>query len=445
MAKAEDKLERIPEYLLGRGEPEAREAFASELERDPELAAETARTAAVLARLRALPQAECSRDLAPLVLARIRRGQRARAIRLRLAQYLPAAAAALVMFLLWHALPESGPTLPPTTVTETREARVAAAENLACAWLSERQERDGSWDVEKFGGNSKLKAGLTGLAVLALRGGDGFDEAARRGAVYLLSSQEKSGLIGDSGEAAMYNHGIATLALFNCRGTSAPAGLDQALGRAVNYIVGAQSPSGGWGYRGLADEQTNIGATLWQIEALRAAEAAGLREASPALKKALAYVGGLVQQDGGVKYSAAALARTGAGTVPAMGVYCTARERGAAETNFVAALEQSARRSASEEAADPYRAYFAQKAMAAARADGDLELSLRLVEDLVERQAAVGGEAGSIPDCITAYGNQGGTVYSTAMAAVSMNQYLLRHRELAGRGSASGARTLAQM
>jgi hypothetical protein len=125
---------------------------------------------------------------------------------------------------------------------------------------------------------------VTGLALLAFLGaghthqGQQYQDNVRRGLDYLIRVQADDGNLsgGATTYAAMYCHGMATLALAEAFGMTGDAKLLTPLRRAVAYTLAAQSRHhGGWRYR----PDDPVGDTSqfgWQVMALKAAEIAGL-------------------------------------------------------------------------------------------------------------------------------------------------------------------------
>lgn len=187
-----------------------------------------------------------------------------------------------------------------------------AAVKAALAWLAVNQERDGRWNAAKHGATTQRErsgsdtsgvsmrpdAGVTGLALLAFLGAghtheEGqYRETVRLALEYLLGIQATDGnLYGPATmPAAMYCHGMATLALAEAYGMSGDKQLAEPLRRAVEYTLSAQHRLfGGWRYRSNREwmhdpgqeenDRVLLGDTSqlgWQLMALKAAELAGL-------------------------------------------------------------------------------------------------------------------------------------------------------------------------
>lgn len=193
-----------------------------------------------------------------------------------------------------------------------------AAVRAALDWLATHQEPDGHWDATKHGarrdrttaggdalGNMRPDTAVTGLALLAFLGaghtheGEQYADTVRRGLDYLISIQAKDGNLAGRATmlAAMYCHGMATLALAEAYGMTGDPKLEQPLRRAVAYTLAAQiRADGGWRYLPGDPHNylANVGDTSqfgWQVMSLKAAETAGLNIPVPARHGMLRFLG----------------------------------------------------------------------------------------------------------------------------------------------------------
>jgi len=172
-----------------------------------------------------------------------------------------------------------------------------AAVNAALKWLAANQQSDGRWDASLHGGGRELEVlgrsrdsagiradtGVTGLALLAYLGAGHthlkgpYRENVRRGLVYLMSMQAKDGNIGGhaTGYARMYCHAMATFAMSEAYAMTRDERLEPWVRRAIEFSVVAQDPKeGGYRYRpGEAGDTSQIG---WQLMALKSAALAGI-------------------------------------------------------------------------------------------------------------------------------------------------------------------------
>ena len=176
--------------------------------------------------------------------------------------------------------------------TPQSEAAVATA----LEWLAANQSADGRWDADlhgagrethtlghdRRGAGAQADTGVTGLALLAFLGsGQTHLEGRHRvcvqhGLEFLLASQAANGSLAGNAElfASMYCHGIATLALSEAYALTGDERLLPGLQRALGYTIAAQHAGGGWRYQpGDAGDISQFG---WQLMALHSAELAGI-------------------------------------------------------------------------------------------------------------------------------------------------------------------------
>ena len=175
------------------------------------------------------------------------------------------------------------------------ESAVAAG----LAWLAAHQDHDGSWDRLNFnqrcppddrcGGVAvrwtELDAdpGVTALAVLAFLGAGSshhsgeYRVVVRSALDYLLDRQRPGGSFSRPDRMEMYNDAMATLVLAECQALSPDEALRHPLRRAVDHLVRAQQPGGGWDYRSdLTTGRNDTSVTGWVVMALQAAASAGM-------------------------------------------------------------------------------------------------------------------------------------------------------------------------
>ncbi len=176
--------------------------------------------------------------------------------------------------------------------TPQTEAAVATALD----WLAANQAADGRWDadahgagretrtldVDRQGAGARADTGVTALALLALLGnGETHLEGKHRenvqhGLEFLLGSQADNGSLAGEAElyAAMYCHGMATLALSEAYALTGDNRLLPGLKKALRYTINAQHSGGGWRYQPYdAGDMSQFG---WQLMALKSAELAGI-------------------------------------------------------------------------------------------------------------------------------------------------------------------------
>ena len=159
-----------------------------------------------------------------------------------------------------------------------------SAVEKALTYLANLQEEDGRWDIGKSGGQAGHDVAATSFSLLAFYGrGERHDkkckyqEKVKLGLDWLLGQQiESSGdLRGDSPKNnAMYDHGIAALALVEAYGVTKDNELKPKAQAAIDFIVESQHEEGGWRYR--PKERGDLSVTGWMVMALARAKMSGI-------------------------------------------------------------------------------------------------------------------------------------------------------------------------
>ena len=140
----------------------------------------------------------------------------------------------------------------------------------------------------------------------------------------LANRQQADGMFGGGAGSygRMYGHGISTLMICEVSGMVDPERqkkIDAAMGEALKLTLAAQQivkpppHSGGWRYLPSSGD-SDISCTGWQLMSLRSARNAGAPVPKEAIDRAVTYILGLQTPDGGFGYaspSGPGLARTG--------------------------------------------------------------------------------------------------------------------------------------
>jgi squalene cyclase len=223
----------------------------------------------------------------------------------------------------------------------TRKATARALE-----WLARQQNQDGSWSEPRYPHNTAI----TSFALLAflsqghLPGQGLYGPEVARGMRYLLAVAREDGYLAgsrDTGHGNMYCHAMATLVLAELWGITSDRDIKPVLTRAVDLIVGCQSPEGGWRYQP-RPSGADISVTIMQVMALRAAKNSGLHVPDETMKKAIAYIKRCHdERTGGFSYqphTAPGFARTAAG---ACVLQLTGEYKAAEIPRAIAYLEQN--------------------------------------------------------------------------------------------------------
>jgi hypothetical protein len=195
----------------------------------------------------------------------------------------------------------------------TAELDGAVSKGLAA--LAREQNQDGSFGDAQFGRGVAVTA-LACIAFMAdgnVPGRGAYGENVSRGLEYILNNCTESGLIAsDSANSPMYGHGFATLFLGEVYGMTQGGGdtahsdrVHRALLKAVRLIESSQNEEGGWRYNPIPFE-ADVSVTIAQIMGLRSARNAGLEIPKATIDRAVEYVRGCQNPDGGFRYQSMA-------------------------------------------------------------------------------------------------------------------------------------------
>jgi hypothetical protein len=332
--------------------------------------------------------------------------------------------------------------------TAQTENAVAAALN----WLATNQNADGRWDADVHGAGRETRnvlghdrrdsktgrmtgtqadTGITGLALLAFLGSGETHlsgehrQTVQLGLEYLLSIQASDGNLSGNAEvfAAMYCHGMATLAVGEAYALSGDDRLLPGLKRAIQFTLAAQSSAGGWRYR--PNEPTDPGDMSqfgWQLMALKSADLGGLPTPVATRVKMVRFLQScsIGNRRGLAGYRPGDRASR---TMTAEGLVC--RYFLDAE-NTPAALEEGTayviEERPSQKTPNYYYWYYGTLAMFQRQGTDWQRWNTALQAELLARQQWNGALAGSYdPDDL--WGGYGGRVYSTALATLCLEVY----------------------
>jgi hypothetical protein len=329
----------------------------------------------------------------------------------------------------------------PFGATPRTEAAVAAALD----WLASAQSADGRWDADAFGAGRETRTlghdrqgaganadtGISGLALLALLGcgethlAGAHRQTVQHGLEFLLASQARDGSLAGPAElyAAMYCHGMATLALSEAYALSGDERLLPGLRAALEYTIAAQSSAGSWRYR--PSEPTDPGDMSqfgWQLMSLKSAEMGGIPLPGATRVRMVRFLQscstgksrGLAGYQPGHRASR---------TMTAESLVC---RHFLAVENSSAALDEGAafvmQEPPSRQSPNFYYWYYGTLAMFQRQGADWRRWNDALQQELLTRQRWDGSLAGSYdPD--DQWGGYGGRVYSTALATLSLEVY----------------------
>jgi hypothetical protein len=332
------------------------------------------------------------------------------------------------------------------------------AVEAALAWLAAAQAADGRWTAPRPGGAAPRPAngqhrtgagagdhGVTGLALLAFLGaGNTHREGPHAGCVdrglrFLLGRQRADGSLAGDAEffAALYSHGMATIAVAECLALSGDAALRPALDRGVAHTLAMQHPhTGGWRYA--AGDRGDTSQLGWQVMVLASSRNAGLggfEAAEAGARRFLESVssgaaGGLAAYRPGERPNMAMTAEA---------LYCRlVLGMPATHPSAVEAVALLAATPPSSAGYNSYAWYYATLASFHAGGSQWEEWNRRLQAALLPLQHRDGGSLDGSWDPDPVWGGHGGRVYSTALSALTLEVYY-RHEPLHRRESRMAA------
>lgn len=432
--------EDIPAYLQAELAPDRKADFERHLESCATCRARVDSFTKVFARMREVPAPGETRDLGPEILAKIPPAEWIPARRwpvLRL--YMPAlarAAAALflvaVLYVALRGKQGSSPIVADNAVQPAGDSAVPRRNEAIAgglAWLAANQEPDGSWSAEKWGARKDHTVGITALSLMAFIGRDGrpakgqYETAIRRGIAYLVSQQDAGGRIGPVCDNAMYNHGMATVALLKAIRFYSDKAWKDAGDRAVDFVCAAQNDSGGWGYVAGGAKAANTSVTVWQLQSLMLAESMGRTDLASRIDRSMNWLRGMAAGVDHMGYLRDGESSSAYETLTAAGILCLVADNSgmAKEGGRVAQLVKSIESAAGRQGKDVdyYRWYFVTHALQAAGGRASKEVAGNLQSTLIAQQSSKGPGAGSW-ELGDRWSPAGGRIYATSMAVLSL-------------------------
>lgn len=432
----------VAAYLQSELSPVEKAAFEKHCELCDSCRTQVGQFRVIFGRMQEIPASVPAMDLAPVILARIPDAEWTRSARwLDISAYLPQLgriAAGLLLLLsvvaaFYAAAQHKAGNSTPIASNDKpslngRDPRKNEAIAGGLAWLAANQEADGSWNAEKWGARKDHTAGITALSLLAFMGRESVPgkgphaEAIRKGIGYLVAVQDASGRIGPACDNAMYNHGMATVALMKARHLATDKAWKDAGDRAVDFVCAAQNELGGWGYLTGNSGAANTSVTVWQLQALILAEGMGRTDLTPRIDRSLAWLRSIADGGGRMGYSREGESSSGYETLTAAGILCLVADdsrnwdRGRTE-QLVKSLEAAAGQQG--KTVDYYRWYFMTHALQVAGGTASKEVAGQLQDTLIAQQASKGPGAGSWEPG-DRWSPAGGRIYATSMAVLSL-------------------------
>ena len=310
----------------------------------------------------------------------------------------------------------------------SKESEAAVARALV--YLARNQEPDGRWAhfAARRGKSSPRTAAdtaLTGLATLCYLAADHtpgkegqYRQCVSKAIEFLLAGQKSNGDLRGGGR--MYGQGIATLAIAEAAAMTGDPRYRQAAVKGAQFILKAQNRStGGWRYK--PNESGDTSVLGWQVMALHSVQRLGVKIPEDTSKLAFGWLRRVSRS----RHKMLA-GYTGPSPTPTMtaeavfsrillgqqltqaqqkevGDYLLANPPGRGQANF-------------------YYWYYASLALMQMRGEAWDKWNLKMRERLVRAQKRGGDLEGSW-DTNCKWGKQGGRVYTTALATLTLEVY----------------------
>jgi hypothetical protein len=311
------------------------------------------------------------------------------------------------------------------------------AVGLGLTWLAHHQNPDGSWSFNhrkgpcqgRCGNPGRLENGdiaATAIALLPFLGAGqthlqgSYKKNVQAGLYYLVNRMHIGPDGGDLSydQGVMYGHGLASIALCEAYGMTKDTGLAEPAQQAINFIVYAQDPvGGGWRYTPHQPGDTSV--LGWQLMALKSAHMAYLNVPPKTIKGAVNFLNS-VQAESGATYGYVNPGRGPATT--AIGLLCRMY---LGWKHDEPALERGVQLLGGQGPSDRnmYYNYYATQVMHHYEGEQWTKWNAKMRDYLVNSQIRAGHERGSWFLGGDHSAEQGGRLYTTSMATMTLEVY----------------------
>ena len=341
-------------------------------------------------------------------------------------------------------------------------------------WLARHQAVDGHWGTDCLGtggtsccrkptgcttSGAAFSVAHSSLAILALQANGEYSfhasphaDAVRRGLDWLIAQQGPEGgtysrEVGDQHHDHMYEHGIAAVALCEACAVAVAAGQSvdpryrAAAEKAVRFIESQQHRDGGWRYRGEPEDSSDTSVSGWQVLALKNAKEAGIDVRPTCLEHAVHFFRSCRWLDTGKsRYYVFAAEPTPAASGAGMLVQALCLEQpasawGQSGADYLADVAES--EWSSEEPDQQTRLYawhygalamFQHGGTAWRRWNDVIQERIRTAQAQDSQACTFGSWDWQADD----FGKQGGRIYTTSLAILTLEVYYRYRSERAG-------------
>jgi anti-sigma factor RsiW len=298
----------VPEYIVGELSEKDAENFRKHLADCPVCRKELSEAEYIVDQIRNIQYEESPNGMTERVLAEIPESEwqesdtlapQHKRLRLGLLKWAACiAVAALGGWLIFSSLRSDDQPSRIAGEEENEAARKSQAISQALQWLAEAQQADGGWDAQQWGGMRGNSVGVTALALLSFLADNNrevhadYASTIQRASDFLIRQQRFNGRFGPPSANAMYNHGIATVALLEMarKTRTTDHELQRTLKRGIEFIRKTQTSSGGWSSLEGLERGESVPVSVWQLRGLALAKELGIREVDQNLRLGMAWM-----------------------------------------------------------------------------------------------------------------------------------------------------------
>ena len=311
-------------------------------------------------------------------------------------------------------------------------AQSEAAVQAALKWLVAHQRDDGGWSFNHVNdgcrhyctnpGTEASRTAATALALLPFLGSGNthkegeYQDVVQRGLDFIVKRGVLISYGNDLRDGSMYGQGLATIALCEAYAMTQDPMLREPAQGGIKFIVWAQHEAGGWRYTPGAPGDTTV--TGWLLMALKSGQMARLQVPSPAIFQAKHFLSSVESQDGALY---GYMTRRPRKTTTAVGLLCR-MYTGWQHDNPALAKGMAYLYQWGPAEDNIYYNYYATYAMfhyGGPQWDG---WNKKMRDSLIATQSRTSHAAGSWYFAGN-YGEVGGRLYNTAMAAMILEVY----------------------